>query len=74
MNNVTITTEYIKLDQFLKLASITGSGGEARAFIQENEIFVNGELENRRGKKLRDGDTVIIKGLVYSIVQAGEKR
>lgn len=74
MKKVAITTDFIKLDQFLKLADITGSGGEARAFILENDIFVNGEKEERRGKKLRHGDTVTIHGREYEIVQAGETK
>ncbi|MBQ1477122.1 MAG: RNA-binding S4 domain-containing protein, partial [Erysipelotrichaceae bacterium] len=46
--SVRIHTEYVKLEQFLKLADIISSGGEAKAFLAENEIFVNGERENRR--------------------------
>ena len=48
--------EYIKLDQFLKLAQIAMTGGEAKAMIQEGMVKVNGEVEMRRGRKLRDGD------------------
>lgn len=72
MKQINITTEYIKLDQFLKLADIVSTGGEARFFILDNRILVNGEEEKRRGKKLRDGDKVEIKGKLYGIVQAGE--
>lgn len=73
MKKIAIHTEYIKLDQFLKLADIIGSGGEAKIYILENTILVNGEDEKRRGKKLRDGDTVEIKGKKYIIEQAGEE-
>lgn len=72
MNNINIVTEYIKLEQFLKLSAITGSGGEAKTFILENEIFVNGDLEKRRGRKLRHGDTIEIYDEIYTIVQVGE--
>ncbi|NLL67156.1 MAG: S4 domain-containing protein YaaA, partial [Clostridiaceae bacterium] len=58
MINIFINTEFIKLDQFLKLSDVISSGGEARSFISENMIFVNNEPENRRGKKLRNGDIV----------------
>ena len=45
--------EYIKLDQFLKLAQIAMTGGEAKAMIQDGMVKVNGEVETRRGRKLR---------------------
>ncbi|KKK34691.1 hypothetical protein WN59_06560 [Salinicoccus sediminis] len=48
--------EIITLGQFLKHEGIIGTGGEAKWFLQENEVFLNGEPENRRGKKLHDGD------------------
>ena len=71
MNAVAIHTEYIKLDQFLKLAEIVSSGGEARFYIQENPIVVNGEPENRRGKKLRPGDCIETPQGTWTIEQAG---
>ncbi|AKG72779.1 S4 domain-containing protein YaaA [Salinicoccus halodurans] len=48
--------DIITLGQFLKHEGIIGTGGEAKWFLQENEVFLNGEPENRRGKKLHDGD------------------
>jgi len=68
MIDILINTEYIKLDQFLKLANIIGTGGEARLFIQENSILVNNEPEGRRGRKLRHGDIIKIKNEEYRIV------
>lgn len=59
---VLITTEYITLGQFLKLAEIIDSGGMAKWFLSEHEIFVNGEEDNRRGRKLRSGDQIDIPG------------
>lgn len=68
---VTITSEYITLGQMLKEAAIIDSGGMAKWFLSEHEIFVNGELENRRGKKLYDGDTVEITSIgSYQIVSS----
>lgn len=54
--------EYIKLDQFLKLAQIAMTGGQAKAMILEGLVKVNGEVELRRGRKLRDGDRVELDG------------
>lgn len=52
---VQITDEYITLGQFLKHTTIISSGGMAKPFLAQYEVYVNGELENRRGKKLYDG-------------------
>jgi ribosome-associated protein len=71
MQSIAIHTDYIKLDQFLKLAEIVSSGGEARFYIQENPILVNGEPENRRGRKLRPGDEVKVPQGTWKIGQAG---
>ena len=46
-----ITTEFITLQQFLKMKDIISSGGEAKYFVKGNEILVNGEKEDRRGRK-----------------------
>ncbi len=59
--------EYIKLDQFLKLADIVGSGGAAKQLIRSGAVQVNGEEEVRRGRKLRHGDTVTVDGEEYVI-------
>ena len=74
MIDILITTEYIKLDQFLKLANIIGAGGEARFFIDENNILVNDKPENRRGKKLRNGDIIKVKNEKYRILKNGETK
>ena len=58
MTDITITTEFIKLQDLLKLAALTSTGGEAKIMIQEGEISVNGEVCTMRGKKLHPGDTV----------------
>ena len=48
----------VTLGQALKAANIVGSGGEAKVLIQTGEVRVNGEVETRRGLKLREGDVV----------------
>ena len=50
-----------------ELKDIVSSGGEAKFFIAENEILVNGETEKRRGRKLYPGDTVSVNGRKYEI-------
>lgn len=62
MKEIGIATEYIALGQFLKLADCIDSGGAAKFFLQENEVKINGELDNRRGRKLYVGDKVNVKG------------
>ncbi|MFE4573966.1 S4 domain-containing protein YaaA [Paenibacillus chitinolyticus] len=62
MKEVTIRTEYITLGQFLKLADCIQTGGQAKSFLQESHIEVNGENENRRGRKLYSGDKVAVEG------------
>ena len=58
MEMITITTEYIKLQDLLKLAAVTATGGEAKLLIQDGEVLVNGEVCTMRGKKLLPGDVV----------------
>lgn len=62
-----ITTDYIKLDSFLKAVSAVGSGGEAKVLIADGEVRVNGEVELRRGRKLRPGDVVEFAGHRYTV-------
>ena len=57
-----INVETIELDQFLKLAEVTQSGGQAKHLIQSGAVLVNGSVETRRGKKLRPGDRVSVGG------------
>lgn len=52
--------EYIKLDQFLKLAGIAETGGEAKHLIQSGQVMVNRAIETRRGRKLYHGDVVTV--------------
>ncbi|KMJ60446.1 hypothetical protein AB685_06470 [Bacillus sp. LL01] len=62
MKEIQISTEMITLGQFLKLADIIQSGGMAKWFLQEYEVKVNGELEDRRGRKLKVQDVIEIDG------------
>lgn len=62
METITITTEYIRLQDLMKLANMVGSGGEAKQLIQDGQVKVNGEVCPQRGKKLRPGDTVSFRG------------
>jgi S4 domain protein YaaA len=59
---IKLNTEFITLGQFLKLADVIQSGGMAKWFLGENDIFINGEQDQRRGRKLRVGDKVMIPG------------
>ena len=67
MEMITITTEYIKLQDLLKLAAVTATGGEAKILIQEGQVLVNGEVCTQRGKKIRPGDDVEAEGLHYGV-------
>ena len=50
--------EYITLAQLLKACDVVSSGGEAKIYLQNEVLYVNGEPENRRGKKIRANDVV----------------
>lgn len=67
MNKIEIEGEYIRLDQALKLANLVGGGGEAKMRIQYGEVQVDGEVEIRRGRKLRSGMTFEIDGELFEI-------
>ena len=71
MEEIFIDTEFIKLDQLLKFAGIVQTGTDAKYFISEGLVLVDGEVETRRGRKIYDGmivkvmleneETVIVK-------------
>ncbi len=67
MQSVEITTEYIKLDQFLKWAGVVESGSDAKIIIGRGMVKVNGNSEMQRGKKLRKGDKVEIENREFII-------
>ena len=66
---IEIQTEWIKLDSFLKFASVCVTGGEAKIRIEQGDILVNGEPCFQRGKKLRDGDVIAADGQQYVVRQ-----
>ena len=67
MKKVTITTEFIKLQDLLKFANLVETGGEAKERIQSGEAKVNGEVCTMRGKKLRPGDYAELDGKTYMV-------
>ncbi|EHR32087.1 S4 domain-containing protein YaaA [Helcococcus kunzii] len=67
---VEIKTEFIKLDQLLKFASLVQTGGEAKMLIADGEVKVNGEVCTQRGKKIRNGDVVELFDQVVEIEEA----
>jgi ribosome-associated protein len=68
MIEVKINTEIIKLDSFLKWCGAASLGSEAKIYVQDGQVKVNGEVETRRGKKLTYGDTVEFAGEIYKII------
>lgn len=68
MEEIVIKDEYIKLGQALKLAGLVGSGVEAKMLIQDGLVSVNGELDERRGRKLYPGDVFELEGTEVKVV------
>ena len=62
MNDVPIRDEMIRLGQFLKLAGLIDTGADAKSVIADGLVTVNDEVELRRGRQLRRGDTVSVGG------------
>ena len=67
MDEISITTEYITLVQFLKYCGVADNGSMANDLVRNGEVWVNGELCTMRGKKLRPGDTVAVLGRAFVI-------
>lgn len=61
MVQIPINTEFIRLGALLKLAAIAESGVHAKIMILNGEVTVNGDVELRRGKKIRPGDVVEVE-------------
>lgn len=70
MTDITITTEFIKLQDLLKLANLVGTGGEAKIVIQNGDVSVNEEVCTMRGKKIRPGDMVAFDGKELTVSYA----
>jgi ribosome-associated protein len=64
---MTVDSNHIKLDQFLKLVGAVQTGGEGKLIIQDGGVKVNGQVETRRGRKLISGDRVFIMGETYRV-------
>jgi ribosome-associated protein len=60
--------EYITLDALLKATGLAGSGGEAKVLIADGAVRVNGEVDTRRGRKLRVGDVVLLASVQVRVV------
>lgn len=63
MNEIIIKTEFIKLQQLLKLVGIVGQGSDAKLYIKNGEIKVNGITATQRGKKIYHGDIITIRNI-----------
>ncbi len=74
MQQITIKDEFIKLGQALKLAGMVDSGVDAKIEIEEGNVKVNGEVETRRGKKLRNGDMFSFDGQECSVSAPADAR
>ncbi len=64
---IAISTEFIRLDAFLKMCDAVQSGGHAKIVIQDGEVKVNGEICTQRGKKLHVGDTAEFERRLYEV-------
>lgn len=70
--DVTIRTEFIKLDSFLKWCGAVGLGSEAKAYILDGLVKINGEVVLQRGKKVYPDDVVEFNGETYRAVREAE--
>lgn len=69
-HEIEIVTEYIKLQDLLKFATLVSTGGEAKVLIQEGAVSVNDEICTQRGKKIRPGDKVQLADIVLTVKYA----
>ena len=67
MTNIFITTEFIKLENLLKLSGCMATGGQAKMVIKDGLVKHNGEICTERGRKVREGDTVEFDGKVFGV-------
>ncbi len=70
---VSIRGEYITLGQLMKHANVVSGGGEARYYLETMGVKVNGEVDERRGRKVRPGDTVTTPDEILRIVGEAEE-
>ena len=69
MEEIKIYTDYIKLDDLLKFTGLLGTGGMAKAVIQDGLVTVDGEVCLMRGKKLRGGEVVSFNGQTVKVIK-----
>ena len=67
IEKVKISTEFIKLDQFLKWLAIVDSGSQAKQVILDGRVKVNDEVERRRGRKIYPEYKVEIFDKIYVV-------
>mgnify|MGYP003296403995 FL=1 len=67
MEEIKITTPFIKLDQLVKFAGLAETGAKAKILIELGEFNVNGELCTKRGKKIKPGDVIDFKNKKYKV-------
>lgn len=68
MIEIQISTEFIKLDSFLKFSGAASLGSEAKMYVLDELVKVNGEICTQRGKKLYKGDIVEFNGEAYKVI------
>ncbi|WP_057776398.1 S4 domain-containing protein YaaA [Lactobacillus selangorensis] len=64
---VKLTSDHITLGQLLKDVGVIGTGGQAKWYLQENTVLVNGTAETRRGRKLVAGDAVTVPDMQITV-------
>ena len=64
---IKLETEFITLGQLLKDTGVIATGGQAKWFLRENSVLLNGSPEDRRDKKLRSGDVVVVGEQTFEI-------
>jgi ribosome-associated protein len=74
MKKIVINSEFITLGQLLKLVDVISSGGEAKYYLQNTKITINGMHETRRGRKVRSGDTVAFLDQNITVLSSYEDR
>ncbi|RKD22252.1 ribosome-associated protein [Caminicella sporogenes DSM 14501] len=68
MREISIKTEFIRLDQLLKYCNVVNTGGEAKILIKEGKVKVNGEVILQRGKKIRNRDVIEFNGNKIKVI------
>lgn len=66
IKDFSINGEYITLSQFLKEENYISSGGQAKWYLKDHPVILNGQSENRRGKKIHRGDNLIVADVQYT--------